>query len=706
LPPDDASPEALPPAPLPHDEPPATEERPAAAASAPRPLTIKTVDTPRNPASPPRVAAVSPAAMAVRAGDSSHRRSQSKRLRKKAKPGKKSKSPKDKPATPAAARKPRQPQRSRAGQRPASPPRRRNWRAVAIFVVTFVLVAAPAAAAVWLAYAPPFKASAMLRVVVLPSHLARAQPNEAQRRVVIKLEQWLLDSPTVLTRVLENPLVRRSAWFSPPAAPWPQSLLVHDPKPEDRLRTGLDLIIGPQSETVELSLRSAQGEDLSQVLDCVIAAYRAAAAERLDPQVESAYQKRYERFGELQRAILDQQDVVSALAADLDGADSETYLATCKLRLDQTQDQLSTVVRDLAVDLFQRGDVPARDGGAVSKLQERQKRLQEELSARQAQWEKASRLNSACTAARRELAQKQQDLDQVRAELNDLAMKRAVVAGDLEPIAAGPTGPAVRLADQRPWLLILVAALALAAGRVAIWLLGGSGAVAARAIEVAWPGQTRILAVLPDLAGARDKAPFDATAALRAALRAQRGPSHNALVQLTASTDPQAKSALATALARHLARQERVLLVDADMHEGSIAERLGLHVRWGLADILAARCTDAEAIIQAGDLHILPAGKLHAGAAIADLLAGPAMAQCLARWRAAWDLVLLDSPPVLGLSDAGILSHLVDRTLLVVSRGGCRLRDVRQALGHLRPGADGCVEVVFIGGGSSAKSKV
>lgn len=663
----------------------------------PPPVLTRTVPTAPQAKGPKRVAAVSPAALAARApvppkGPAKGKPAKTFKPKHKPTPAKETR-PHLAPAPPPTALP------SSIAHATLQPPRRRNWRGAAAFLAAFVLIGVPGGAALWLMYPPQYKGAATLRVVVAPSHFAVGQPPENQRRSVINVESALLTSPTVLDRVLQDPRIRQTAWFHPPARPWPQSRLQRPGPPQTRLRNGLALIAGPHADTVDLTFRAAEGADIPQVLAVVIDVYRASARQRFDPRVEAAYLKGHERLGELQRSIAEQESVINDLTVELGGADSETN--RCKVKLDQTQDAIKAAAREMAILQFERGDVPGREGDALSSLARRQRRLQEDLVADQAAWNTAFRLNTSMLAAKRDLEKKRQDFLQVRTELDVLANQRTVY-GYLEPAGNAPPAAAIRQADQRPWLLILVAAMALAAGRAASWALAGSSVVARRAAEVAWPGQTRVLAVLPDLMTRRaGELPSDATAALRAALGAELQQKAGAAVQLTAAADPQAKSALAVALATDLARASlRVLLVDADLRAGSVAQRLDLHGPRGLADVLAGRCGDVEGIIPGGpgSPDVLPAGQMPPGMASADLLAGAALADWLARWRRGWDLVLLDGPPVLGLADAGILSHQADRTLLVVARGCCRVGDVREALQQLRPGPDGCVDVVFLGG--------
>ena len=77
------------------------------------------------------------------------------------------------------------------------------------------------------------------------------------------------------------------------------------------------------------------------------------------------------------------------------------------------------------------------------------------------------------------------------------------------------------------------------------------------------------------------------------------------------------------------------------------------------------------------NLHVLAAGSLPHNPA--ELLSGPAARQLFAALRQQFSLVLIDSPPVLPVTDAVILSKEADATLLVVAAGQTRSGDLQRA---------------------------
>lgn len=155
---------------------------------------------------------------------------------------------------------------------------------------------------------------------------------------------------------------------------------------------------------------------------------------------------------------------------------------------------------------------------------------------------------------------------------------------------------------------------------------------------------------------------------------------------LVTSTRPgEGKSTSVFALAQSFAQMgRRVLLIDADLRNPAQHNLSTLDNSRGLSNVLAGALAWREVVIagEAGAHDLIACGLLPPNPA--ELLAGPRLATLLEEARRDYDLVILDSPPVLGLADALVLGHLADGTLLVIEAGGPRVDHVRDALKRLR----------------------
>jgi capsular exopolysaccharide synthesis family protein len=111
--------------------------------------------------------------------------------------------------------------------------------------------------------------------------------------------------------------------------------------------------------------------------------------------------------------------------------------------------------------------------------------------------------------------------------------------------------------------------------------------------------------------------------------------------------------------------QGRVLLVDCDFRLPRIHERLGLKTEKGFSDLLAGTETDpAPYVSKLGNLDVICSGSTRDNPV--SLLASARMREILARLRQEYQLVILDSPPVVPIADSHILAGLADGVLIVV----------------------------------------
>ena len=155
-------------------------------------------------------------------------------------------------------------------------------------------------------------------------------------------------------------------------------------------------------------------------------------------------------------------------------------------------------------------------------------------------------------------------------------------------------------------------------------------------------------------------------------------------IVISSSIPGEGKSTLAINLAVSLADTgARVILVDADLRRPSIAEYVGIEGRAGLTTVLIGRA-DVEDVVQplgTSTLDVLPAGQIPPNPS--ELLGSPAMAGLLDRLVATYDIVLLDSPPLLPVTDPTVLSKLASGALVVVGADRIHRPQFQEALGSL-----------------------
>ena len=137
---------------------------------------------------------------------------------------------------------------------------------------------------------------------------------------------------------------------------------------------------------------------------------------------------------------------------------------------------------------------------------------------------------------------------------------------------------------------------------------------------------------------------------------------------------------LATALAE---TGSRVLLLEADLRHPRCHQTLGVNADRGLSSVLDGQ-EELERVIhalEAPPLFFVPAGSLPRNPA--DLVSSPRMRQALEYLRSQYDFVIIDTPPVLPVTDAVVLAREADAVVLVVKGHGTPSALVREARDRL-----------------------
>ena len=131
----------------------------------------------------------------------------------------------------------------------------------------------------------------------------------------------------------------------------------------------------------------------------------------------------------------------------------------------------------------------------------------------------------------------------------------------------------------------------------------------------------------------------------------------------------------------------RVLLIDADLHKPAQASALKLGRVRGLSDLLSSPLDASEVIVPlpaVDGLFLLPAGRTPPQPA--TLLSSDKMRDLIERFTAEYDFVVIDSPPVLRVSDSILCAPLADVVLVIVRENVPSVKEVRQTLNLLRRG--------------------
>ena len=140
------------------------------------------------------------------------------------------------------------------------------------------------------------------------------------------------------------------------------------------------------------------------------------------------------------------------------------------------------------------------------------------------------------------------------------------------------------------------------------------------------------------------------------------------LVVVTSSLPDEGKSLTSLSLARTAAKMGiKVLLVDGDIRRSSIAKKLGLTSDKALIDVLAGTVSLQDAVITdpRSTLQVLPGRTVNLKEL--DLVSLANGAESLfANLRNHYDLIIVDSPPILPVADVQVLANAADLTVFCV----------------------------------------
>ena len=141
-------------------------------------------------------------------------------------------------------------------------------------------------------------------------------------------------------------------------------------------------------------------------------------------------------------------------------------------------------------------------------------------------------------------------------------------------------------------------------------------------------------------------------------------------IQVTSSLPEEGKTTLAIALARVMAASgQKVVLIDGDLRRSSIGKKLNMPEKHkGLSDlVLAGDEPLAEFLLrdEIGNVDVIPAGTAKYANAT-DIFSSHRMKEIVGMLKSIYDLIIIDTPPVMAVADARIIGRIVDKTLFVV----------------------------------------
>jgi capsular exopolysaccharide synthesis family protein len=321
--------------------------------------------------------------------------------------------------------------------------------------------------------------------------------------------------------------------------------------------------------------------------------------------------------------------------------------------------------------------------------------LNQELDEAKQNYQEVSRKGASLDELQREVETNRQLY-----ELFYSRMRETAQTGDLQSVNArvvqAAAVPSLPIKPQKKTAVMMALAFSLAVGIAAAFLLEQLADTIRSTSDVEKMFDLPLLAAVPVLGRRATRraatALFDneerrfgeAIRTLRTSLSLSDLDDPAKVILVTSSIVGEGKSTMAMNLALAFAKVERVLLVDADMRRPSIASKLNLDLNTpGLPQLLASTANLNKCITFRDDLNleILKTGEVPQDPL--ELLSPAVLSKLMNTLRKTYDRIIVDSPPMLPVSDAAVLSAHADSIVYVVKFDSTKTRQINAGLDRL-----------------------
>lgn len=191
-----------------------------------------------------------------------------------------------------------------------------------------------------------------------------------------------------------------------------------------------------------------------------------------------------------------------------------------------------------------------------------------------------------------------------------------------------------------------------------------------------WNHKTRNIPFLPV---ARPLDLFvEAIRSLRTSLHFTMMETNNRVVMFTGPTQNCGKTLVSSSLAAIVAQAgQKVLFIDADMRKGYVHQIFGLNNHTGLSDVLSGKSDFEDAVqrYEHGGLDVMTCGQTPGNPS--ELLIGESLQKLLKWANERYTMIIVDTPPILAVTDASLVGRKVGTTLLVARFGMTSVKEIQ-----------------------------
>lgn len=280
--------------------------------------------------------------------------------------------------------------------------------------------------------------------------------------------------------------------------------------------------------------------------------------------------------------------------------------------------------------------------------------------------------------------------DQLVARYFEAQIAEGVEVGDIDVVApaAVPVWPDPTYHTMN---LVIGVMAGLLLGLVGALMIDQTDSRVRRSADVTDATNLEVVGTIPNIRGLAMGSPSveigkDAFRALRTHLRFASMRDQPKLIAVTSATPRDGKSTVASNLALTLADQgSRVLLIDADLRRPQIHTTFDLEQAPGVSDVLMGLASIDEAIRELPEHRTL--NVLASGTGVeqpTELIGNVSFEELLAELRSRYEYIVIDTPPLLAVTDAALVGAVADGTLIVVRANKTDSGALQTAVSQLR----------------------
>lgn len=166
--------------------------------------------------------------------------------------------------------------------------------------------------------------------------------------------------------------------------------------------------------------------------------------------------------------------------------------------------------------------------------------------------------------------------------------------------------------------------------------------------------------------------------------------SNSNIIMVSSARPSEGKTFTAVNLALSIAAEQdkTVLLVDADVLKPNVLKTLDIEPRNGLMEYLLGKVDDLSDVIyhtNVSKLRLIPAGQSHHLST--ELLASTVMRDTVEEFSNRYPdrVVIIDTPPLIGINESAVLANLAGQAVIVVEEGRSKMNDIQTAVDRLNP---------------------